>query len=81
LFGFLAFSLLLMDALDLIASALVAHLHLLKSGAGLFRRTWPVLFLRFALHDFLREVGVDEYPWALIMAGWRQTARENLDVG
>jgi hypothetical protein len=33
--GLLAFSLLQMDALDLHASALVAHLHFLKSGADL----------------------------------------------
>jgi hypothetical protein len=48
--GFRAFSLLQMDALNLLASALVAHLHFLKSGADAFGRTWSVICLWLASH-------------------------------
>jgi hypothetical protein len=48
--GFRAFSLLQMDALNLLASALVAHLHFLKSGADVFGRTWSVICLWLASH-------------------------------
>ena len=53
--GFRASSLLQMDALDLLASALVAHLHFLKSGADPFRRAWPVISLWLA-HVYPRKV-------------------------
>ena len=48
--GFRAFSLLQADALNLLASALVAHLHFLKSGADVFGRTWSVICLWLASH-------------------------------
>ena len=53
--GFRAFSALQMDALDLLASALVAHLHLCESCTAHFRRRRSVICLWLA-HGIPREV-------------------------
>ena len=53
--GFRAFSALQMDALDLLASSLVAHLHLFESWTAHFRRLRTVICLWLG-HGFPREV-------------------------
>ena len=53
--GFRTFSALQMDALDLLARALVAHLHLLKSCTADFGRLRSEIRLWFA-HGFPRKV-------------------------
>ena len=53
--GFRAFSALQVDTLDLLASALVAHLHLFKSCTARFGRRRSVIRLWLA-HGFPREV-------------------------
>ena len=77
--GFRAFSALKIDALDLLAHALVAHLHLFKSCTADFGRRRSVIRLWLA-HGFPRKVGLSGNSLGP-HHGDRETARARESAG